>query len=65
MAASFLKQESHCASSLCNYHVHHMRNIQRCSFVLLFIYNLSRLPMEFVVAGDVKRSAGGGSVTTS
>ena len=26
------KQERHCASSLCNYHVHFIRNIQICSF---------------------------------
>ena len=30
------KQAHHCASSLCNYHVHHIRNVQRCSFVLLY-----------------------------
>ena len=68
-AASFLqnhhKQESHCASSLCNYHVHHIWNVQRLSFISLFVRHLSQMPRQFVVAGDVKRSAGGGSITTS
>ena len=69
-AASFLwnnhKQEHYCASRLCNYHVHHIRNVQRCSFVLLFLRHLFlNAEAEFVVAGDVKRSAEGGSITTS
>ena len=59
------KQERLCASSLCNYHVHHICNVHRCSFISLFVHHLSQMPMQFVVAGDVKRSAGGGSVTTS
>ena len=68
-AAPFLrnhcKQERHCASSLCNFHVHHIRNVQRCRFVSLFVHHLSWMSRQFVVAGDVKRSAGGVSVTTS
>ena len=57
--ASFLrnirKKELHCASSLCNYHVHHIWNVQRCSFISLFVHHLSWMPMQFVVAADVKR----------
>ena len=34
----------HCASSLCNYHVHHIQNVQRCSFVSLFVRHLSQMP---------------------
>ena len=34
------KQECHCASSLCNYHVHYIWNKQRCSFSSLFIWHL-------------------------
>ena len=37
------KKERHCASSLCNDHVHHIRKVQRCSFVSLFIRYLSRM----------------------
>ena len=59
------KQERHRASSLCNFHVHHIWNVHRWSFVSLFVRHLSRMPRQFVVAGDVKRSAGGVSVTTS
>ena len=58
------KQVHHCDSSLCNYHEHHIRNVQRCSFVLLFVHRLSWIPRQFVVTGDV-RSGGGGSITTS
>ena len=54
-----------CAFSLYNYHIHHIWNVQRCSFALLFVHHLSRMLRQFDVAGDVKRSAGGGSVTTS
>ena len=68
-AASFLrnhcKKELHCASSVCNYHEHHIWNVQSCRFVSLFVRHLSRMLMQFVVAGDVKRSAGGVSVNTS
>ena len=57
VAASFLwnnrTQERHCASSLCNYHVHHIR------------WSFLNAEAEFVVAGDIKRSARGGSITTS
>ena len=48
-----------CASILCNYHVHHIQNVEEFSFVLLFVRLVSRMPHEFVVAGEVKRSAGG------
>ena len=69
VAGSFLwnhrKKECHCPSSLCDNHVHHIRNVQRCSFVLLFVGRLTWMPRQFVVGGDVKRSAGGGSITTS
>ena len=51
-AASFLrnhrKKEHHCASSLCNYHVHHKQNVQRCSFVSLFIRHLCWMPRQLV-----------------
>ena len=50
--ASFLqnnhKLERHCASSLCNYHVQHIRNVQRCSFVSIFVRHLSRMPRQLV-----------------
>ena len=58
-AASFLqnnrKQERHCASSLCNYHVHIYEMYKdvassRSSYAIF-------LEAEFAVAGDVKRSA--------
>ena len=49
-AASFLrnhrKKECHCASILCNYHVHHIRSVQRCSFVSLFVRHLSWMPRQ-------------------
>ena len=51
-AVSFLwnhrKKEHHCAPSLCNYHVHHIRSVQRCSFVLLFVRHLSWMPRQLV-----------------
>ena len=59
------EKELHCASSVCNYHVHHIWNVHRWSFVSLFVRRLSGMSRQFVVAGDVKRSAGGVSVTTS
>ena len=63
-AASFLRnhreKERHRASSLCNYHEHHIWNVQRCSFVSLFTPSFSNAE----AAGDVKRSARGVSVTT-
>ena len=39
------------------YH-HHViiRNIQRCSFISLFVRHLSQMPRQFVIAGDIKRS---------
>ena len=42
------KQEHYCASSLCNYHVHHIWNVQICSFVSLFVRHLSRMPRQLV-----------------
>ena len=52
VAASFLwnhrKKERRCASSLCNYHVHHIPNVQRCSFVWLFVRHLSQMPRQLV-----------------
>ena len=43
------KQECNCAFSLCNCHVHHIRNVQRCSFSSLFIRHLSRMQRQRVI----------------
>ena len=55
-AASFLrnhrKKERHCAPSLCNYHVHHIRSVQRC------------MPRQLVTS-EVKRSRGQPEVALS
>ena len=42
------KKERHCASSLCNYHVHHIRSVQRCSLSSLFVRHLSWMPRQLV-----------------
>ena len=47
------------------YHVHHIRNVQRCSFVALRMPSFSKAEAEYVAAGNIERSAGGGSITTS
>ena len=48
-----------------NYHVHHIQNVQnvRCSFISLSPSTIF-LECRDVVAGDVQRSAAGGSITT-
>ena len=51
-AVSFLrnhrKNERQSAPSLCNYHVHHIRSVQRCSFVSLLVRHLSWKPRQLV-----------------
>ena len=42
------KKERHCVSGLWNYHVHHIPNVQRCSFVSLIIRHLSQMPRQLV-----------------
>ena len=59
VAASFLqnrrKKEHHCASSLCNYHVHH-----KTKCIKMWLRLAVRMPsfLNAKAAGDVKRSAG-------
>jgi len=40
-----------CASRLCHNHAHHKRNVEGCSFILLFVRHLSQMPEFVVVVG--------------
>ena len=42
----------HCASRLCNNNAHHKRNMEGCSFILLFVCHLSRMPEFVVIVGE-------------